>query len=97
MAIGKDLGFHDHRFTDNTFDRKSPAIDLGPDALNGDAATPVNLLAWHVLEPPRRRTPVTRGTARSARQTTVARVSQIRCGNAVFVLMFSPLAWLLGW
>jgi hypothetical protein len=54
MAVGKYVGFHDYRFSHDAFDRKSPAIDLGPNALNYDAAPPIDLLFWHALVPPRR-------------------------------------------
>lgn len=53
MTICENLGFYNYFFTRDTFNRKTPAIDLGPNPLNYDPAAPVTLLVWHASQPPR--------------------------------------------
>jgi hypothetical protein len=53
MAICENLGFYDYSFTHNTFNRKPPTIDLRPNPLNYNTASPVSLLVWHASQPPR--------------------------------------------
>jgi hypothetical protein len=52
MAICEDVRFDDYRVSNNAFDRKPPTIDFWPNALNGDAASPVNPVFRHASEPP---------------------------------------------
>jgi hypothetical protein len=40
VAVGKNIGLDDHLLAGDTFDWEAPAVDLGRDALDHDAASP---------------------------------------------------------
>jgi hypothetical protein len=49
MAVGEYIRLNEQRFTRHALDRESTAIDLGPDALNHNAASSFGLRFRHLL------------------------------------------------